>query len=114
MKRKFALFNLALMAVVLLTTAYQSIHAFSHNHSGHSHAQHEDKKEGKHFGAHHDHEDDDCSICDFHFDFFVAPQQFCLRFDFPFKEIAYTFSVIEGSPSFAGSLYAHRGPPASV
>lgn len=104
------------MAVVLLTTAFQSFHAFSHNHftAAHNHKHHETKKEGKHFGAHHDHEDEDCSICDFHFDFFVAPQQFCLRLDFTFKEIPYTFNSIEGSPSFAGSLFAHRGPPASV
>lgn len=114
MKRKFAIFNLALMAVVLLTTAYQSFHAFSHSHKGHDHAQHETKKEGKHFGAHQEHDEEHCSVLDFHFDYFVAPQEFFLRFDFPFKEIPYTFSSIEGTANFAGSLFAHRGPPATV
>jgi hypothetical protein len=117
MKRKFAIFNLALMAVVLLTTAYQSFHAFSHQHfaAGHNHEHHEVKKQAKQFSAaDHEHEDEDCSICDFHFDYFVAPQQFCLRLDFPFKEIPYTFSSIEGTANFAGSLFAHRGPPAIV
>ncbi|WP_159799940.1 hypothetical protein [Flavobacterium sp. MK4S-17] len=114
MKRKFALLNLLLMAVVLLTTAYQSFHALSHsNQYGHSHEKHEDEKV-RHFGTNHTHEHEDCSICDFHFDFFVAPQQFCLRLDFPFQQIHYTFSTIEGSPSFAGSLFAHRGPPVLV
>ena len=118
MKRKFAIFNLALMAVVLLTSAFQSFHSFSHQHyaEGHYHNHNELKKEAKHFSGldHEQHEEDDCSVCDFHFDFFVAPQQFCLRLDFPFNPIQYTFSSIEGTPSFAGSLFAHRGPPALV
>lgn len=117
MKRKFAIFNLALMAVVLLTTAYQSFHAFSHKHFAEAHThQHEVTKSAKHFSAvNTDHQqDEDCSVCDFHFDFFVAPQQFCLRLDFPFKQIPYTFNSIEGSASFAGSLFALRAPPATV
>ncbi|MEL1245290.1 hypothetical protein AAEO56_13520 [Flavobacterium sp. DGU11] len=112
MKRKFAIFNLALMAVVLLTTAYQSFHAFSHQHFAESTHRHSLKKETKHFSkAGHEHEDDDCSVCNFHFDYFVAPQEFCLRLDFPFTPIPYTFSSIEGSAAFAGSLFSHRGPP---
>ncbi|MFL9844997.1 hypothetical protein [Flavobacterium rhizosphaerae] len=111
MKRKFALFNLTLMAVVLFTTAFQSFHAFSHKHT-HSHVQ---NKEIKKFGVqHHADNDDDCSICHFHFDFFIAPEQFCLRLDFPFKAIPYSFNSIEGSPAFKGSLFALRAPPALV
>lgn len=109
MKRKFAIFNLVLMAVVLLATAYQSFHAFSHQHARHAH---ELKEKGKHFsGAAHSHEDDDCHVCDFHFDYFTAPQEFCLRLYFPFKPIPYSFSSIEGTANFAGSLFALRAPP---
>lgn len=115
MKRKFAIFNLVLMAVVMLTTAYQSFHAFSHkHHSLHYSHNHELKlQKEKQFSAvdtEHEHEDD-CSVCDFHFDFFVAPQQFCLRLHFPFKSIPYNFSNIEGQAAFAGSLFALRAPP---
>jgi hypothetical protein len=106
MKRKFAIVNLALMAVVQLTIAWQSFHAFSHEHS-HAVPQ---KKESKQFSNNYSHEED-CSICDFHFDYFIAPQEFCCRLDFLFKPIPYSFSSIEGSAAFAGSLYAHRGPP---
>lgn len=117
MKRKIALFNLALMAVVLLTTAYQSFHAFSHGHSAvHTAHNHELKKSAKQFSAvdvEHEHEDD-CSVCDFHFDFFVAPPQFCLRLDFPFKPIPYRYNSVEGFASFTGSLFALRAPPALV
>ena len=108
MKRRFAIFNLILMALVLLTTATQSFHAFSH---GHDHEGH--KKETKHTVLSAD-DHEDCSICDFHFDFFTAPQTFCLRLDFPFNPIPYSFSVSEGSDAFAGSLFALRAPPVFV
>lgn len=110
MKRKFAIFNLALMALVQLTIAWQSFHAFSHTNDAFEH--HELKKEAKQFSANtHEHEED-CSVCDFHFDYFIQPQQFCLRLDFPFKQIPYRFNSIEGPAAFAGSLFSHRGPPA--
>lgn len=115
MKRKFAIFNLVLMAVVLIATAYQSFHAFSHKHfATHLHEHHELKKEKQFSGIDHEHEDEDCATCDFHFDYFVAPQEFCLRLDFPFKPIPYSFSSKEGSVSFAGSLFALRAPPVLV
>jgi hypothetical protein len=113
MKRKFAIFNLALMAVVLFTTAYQSFHAFSHRHfAGQDSHHHEITKAAKQFAADDDSQDDeDCSVCDFHFDYFVAPQEFCLTLEFPFKPIPYTFSATESNTFFAGSLFALRAPP---
>lgn len=106
MKRKFALFNLALMAMVQLTMAYQSFHAFSHEHHHH-------KKEARQFGAAtHTHDgDEDCAVCDFHFDFFVAPQQFCLSLYFPHIAIPYSFNAVEGAVYYPGSLFALRAPP---
>ncbi|QYJ68759.1 hypothetical protein [Flavobacterium litorale] len=116
MKRKFAIFNLTLMAVVLFTTAFQSFHAFNH-HSVASHSHHHDEEhEAKQFGAsdvNHEHEDD-CSVCDFDFDYFVAPQQFCLRFNFPFTPIPYRYSSTHNVQAFSGSLFALRAPPAIV
>ena len=115
MKRKFAIFNLVLMAVVLLATAYQSIHAFSHEHfEQHLHEHHEQKKAKLFSGAGHEHEDEDCATCDFHFDFFVAPQEICLKLDFPFKPFHYSFSGKESNSYFAGSLFALRAPPFTV
>ncbi|MDV6169216.1 hypothetical protein R1T16_12340 [Flavobacterium sp. DG1-102-2] len=111
MKRKFAIFNLALMALVQLTIAYQSFHAFSHVHEPFAHHG-ELKKETKQISANdHEHEED-CSVCDFHFDYFIQPQQFCLRLDFPFSEIPYRATSVENNvAAFAGSLFSHRGPP---
>ncbi|RZJ64530.1 MAG: hypothetical protein EOO45_18750 [Flavobacterium sp.] len=111
MKRKFAIFNLVLMAVVLLTTAYQSFHAFSHKHLQ-DHAHHEVKKESRQFSSDNHGEDEECATCDFHFDYFVAPQGFCLRLDFPFRQIPYTFNTLESNTFFSGSLFSLRAPPA--
>jgi len=113
MKRKFAIFNLALMALVQLTIAYQSFHAFSHTHEPFAHHK-ELKKENKQISANHSNEDD-CSVCDFHFDYFIQPQQFCLRLDFPFTQIPYRYNSVENNvAAFAGSLFSHRGPPVAV
>jgi hypothetical protein len=108
MKRKFAIFNLALMALVQLTIAFQSFHAFSHQHN---HDKQELKTTTKQFSAVDHEHGEDCSVCDFHFDYFIQPLQFCLRLDFPFTQIQYRFNSIEDSSAFAGSLYSHRGPP---
>ncbi len=108
MKRRFAIFNLVLMALVLLTTATQSFHAFSHGHAHESH-----HKETKHALVSAD-DSEHCSICDFHFDFFTAPETFCLRLDFSFHAIPYSFSVTEGRAAFTGSLFALRAPPVFV
>lgn len=116
MKRKFALFNLILMAVVLCTTAWQSFHAFSHKHLSevHSHEEHYDiKKSGTQLSIS-DSDHEDCSICDFHFDFFTAPQQFCLRLDFSFNAIPFTIIYPESTTWFSGSLFALRAPPVLV
>jgi hypothetical protein len=115
MKRKFAIVNLFLMAVVLIATAYQSFHAFSHEHFAVQLHQHgELKKEKQVSSSDHDHEDEDCATCDFHFDYFVAPQEICLRLDFPFQPFHYSFSGKQSNSFFAGSLFALRAPPTLV
>lgn len=96
------------MALVQLTIAFQSFHAFSHDHS------HEVKKSAKEFSAlPQSHDDDDCHICDFHFDFFVAPEEFYLKLDFATAPIPYSKTITPpGTSYFAGSLFALRAPPA--
>lgn len=112
MKRKFAIVNLILMAVVMLIPAYQSLHAFTHEHfEVHLHEHHEQKKAKYFSGIDHENEEDHCSTCDFHFDYFVAPQEFYLKLDFSFIPYHYSFNSIEGNTYFAGSLFALRAPP---
>ena len=102
------------MALVQLTIGYQSFHAFSHKHYAEKHTAHGLKKEYKHTLLANDHENEDCSVCNFHFDFFVAPAQFCLKLDFPHKSIPYSFSSKEANAFFTGSLFALRAPPTLV
>ena len=111
MKRKFALFNLTLMALVQLTIAYQSFHAFSHKHGAETQTHVAHTKENHNLAADIHHGDDNCAVCDFHFDFFVAPPQFCLTLNFAFTPIPYSYSSTESATFFAGSLFALRAPP---
>lgn len=109
MKRKFALFNLALMAIVQFAIAYQSFHAFSHTHTEtHTKSEHAKHKADVASVDNADH----CSICDFHFDIFTAPQQFCLRLDIPFTAIPFLTQNTITATGFTGSLFALRAPPA--
>jgi hypothetical protein len=111
MKRKIAIFNLVLMALVQFTIAYKSFHAFSHhNHAEEHKTEHALKFKAELTADHHE----DCKVCDFHFDFFTAPQQFFLKLHFPYYHIAYTFNVVEGYANFPGSLFSLRGPPALI
>ena len=107
MKRKFALFNLALMVVVQFAIAYQSFHAFSHTHIGETHT----TAHAKHKAEVSVDKADTCSVCDFHFDIFTAPQQFCLRLYFPFKAIPFLSGTTLTATGFTGSLFALRAPP---
>jgi len=109
MKRKFALFNLALMAIVQFAIAYQSFHAFSHTHISDSHKTETTKHKADVTSVD---KTDNCSVCDFHFDCFTAPQQFCLRLDFPFTAIPFLTQNTVTATGFTGSLFALRAPPA--
>lgn len=113
MKRRFAIFNLALMAVVQFAIAFQSFHAFTHHHDHeHEHKHHHTtalKHKADVAAADDEHS---CSVCDFHFDFFTAPNQFYLKLDFAFFEIPYQFKTTEEPVTFCGSLFALRAPPA--
>lgn len=108
------------MALVLITIAYQSVHAFSHNHFSthhhtHHHDNHLDHDHDAHLDENHQHQSNErCSICDFHFDFFIVPQEISCRLYFPFKPIPYTYNSVEGNTYFSGSLFALRAPPALV
>ncbi|MFP9100184.1 hypothetical protein ACLI09_14125 [Flavobacterium sp. RHBU_24] len=109
MKRKFALFNLALMAIVQFAIAYQSFHAFTHTHISESHTTVTNKHKANVASVN---KADNCSVCDFHFDCFTAPPQFCLRLYFPFKAIPFLSGTTLTATGFTGSLFALRAPPA--
>jgi hypothetical protein len=108
MKRKFALFNLALMAIVQFAIAYKSFHAFSHTHTQQAHT----TAHVKHKAHVSVNKADTCSVCDFHFDLFTAPQQFCLRFYNPLKASPFLSGTTLTATGFTGSLFALRAPPA--
>ena len=109
MKKKLALVNLYLMATVLFTILFQSLHTYRHliadyfeepQHCLHSHDDFS-----------HQHDADDCSVCDFTFWYYIKPPIFNYRFDTPLKPAPYILQEVAQVATFSGSLFSHRGPP---
>lgn len=115
MKNKFAIFNVALMLVVLFTTSYQSLHIVNHAKTDFATPKYfsglhqYDLNHENHFHVNAD--EDDCEICTFNFSFFVAPQVFFFPLPQPPLTIPYQYHVQVTPQFFAGSLFSHRGPP---
>ena len=112
MKKKRSIVNLYLMMAVLFTILFQSLHTYRHlvadyleepQHCKHSHD-----------GLSHQHDADDCSVCDFTFWYYIKPPIFNYRFDTPLKPVPYILQEVAHVSSFSGSLFSHRGPPQAV
>lgn len=112
MKNRIALVNLYLMAAVLFSILFQSVHRYGELFV--DYATHSDKHIHAHDDKSHQHVDDDCSVCDFHFWFYVKPDVLTYRFDFPLQLIPYLYEEQALISAFSGSLFSHRGPPQSV
>ncbi len=109
MKKKIAIVNLYLMMAVLFTILFQSLHTYRHLVVDYF-----DKTEvchHAHDGFSHQHTDDDCSVCDFHFWFYIKPDVLTHRFDFPIKPVPYLVQEQAQISTFSGSLFSYRGPP---
>jgi len=112
MKKKLAILNLYLMSAVLFTILFQSLHTYRHLV-----ADYFDETEvchHSHDGVSHQHSEESCSICDFHFWFYTQPEVLTYRFDFPIKPVPYLYQEQALITTFSGSLFSHRGPPQTV
>ncbi|WP_333693250.1 hypothetical protein [Flavobacterium sp.] len=112
MKKKLAQLNLYLMSAVLFTILFQSLHTYRHLVADYleipevCHQSHHDFS--------HQHSEDACSICDFHFWYYIQPEVLTYRLDFPVKPIPYFVVKQDWVSRFSGSLFSHRGPPTTV
>jgi hypothetical protein len=110
-KKKLFYINISLMLAVLFAACYQSVHAFSHEHTlktaccDDSH--HLSFKTSEKTVT----ESEDCPVCDFKFAAFVTPE--ILHFDIipSFYEIPYQFNSTETCITFEGNSFYLRGPP---
>lgn len=101
--------NLYLMAAVLFSILFQSVHRYGELLA--DSAAHSEKHVHLHNDTPHQHTNDDCTVCDFDFWFYVQPAVFSYHFDFPLKIIPYLYKETEFNSRFSGSLFSHRGPP---
>lgn len=112
MKSKIATLNLYLMAAVLFTILFQSVHQYGELVA--DYFEQTEKSSHSHDGLSHQHSDDDCSVCDFSFWYYLEPTVLTYRFDFPLKPIPYIYGETEIHSCFSGSLFSLRGPPQNV
>ena len=100
------------MAAVLFTILFQSVHRYGELVA--NYFEHSKKEFQSHDHLTHQHSDDDCSVCDFNFWFYLEPSVLTYRFDFPIKPKPYLYSQTEINSCFSGSLFSLRGPPQIV
>ena len=112
MKKKLAILNLYLMSAVLFTILFQSLHTYEYLVA--DYVEETEVCHHSHDGFSHQHSEDSCSICDFHFWFYTQPDVLTYRFDFPIKPVPYLYQEQAPISSFSGSLFSHRGPPQTV
>jgi len=114
MKKKIAILNFVLSAVVLFAMLFQSFHSYEHlaKQLSEKHCLHEHHSKAEithqHHGAEH------CFLCEFTFHSFIAPDVFSFEVYFSHTEIPYFIASVETPQSFSGSLYSLRGPPAFI
>jgi hypothetical protein len=112
MKKKLAILNLYLMSAVLFTILFQSLHTYQYLVA--DDVQETEVCHHSHDGFSHQHSEEDCSICDFHFWFYIQPEVLTYRFDLPIKPVPYLIKEQAIISTFSGSLFSHRGPPKAV
>jgi hypothetical protein len=112
MKKHLALLNIALLAAILSSIVFQSVHSFEHIVASYAEQHcHHPNDSGKAQITHQHKSFDHCFACEFSFSNFVAPPLFNFQFFASYKAIPYFFYASETPYSFDGSIYRLRGPP---
>lgn len=112
MKKKLVIINLSLMAAVLFSILFQSLHSYEHLAKQFAEKQcHHHYHQGKTEFTHHHTEFDHCFVCEFTLSSFISPENYSYALNFSHKEIPYFFNITKASASFSGSSYFLRGPP---
>ncbi|WP_278034259.1 hypothetical protein [Flavobacterium nitratireducens] len=115
MKRKQIIYSVTLVAGVLFSILFQSFHSYEHLEKQLSHTVcHHKTTQNKNEITHQHKVFEQCEVCHFAFSSFVQTQIANYHFFVDYKEIPFFSKEQRSIVSFPGSLYAHRGPPASI
>lgn len=114
MKKKLLHINFSLILAILFAVCYQSVHAFSHEHTTKTECCDDAhdltfKSSEKTLT-----ESEDCPVCDFKFAAFLSPEVFHFEFISSFYEIPYQFNSTETCITFEGNSFQLRGPPTFI
>lgn len=116
MRTHFRFFNLIALFALIFSVAFQSAHGMEHLFEELTTPQcvHQ-KTDSKHEITHEHHKEENCPVCHFSFSSSLVSDVFQMAFQVPVFEYSDAFSNHEdASFFFSGSLFSHRGPPASV
>lgn len=114
MKKRQLKISFSLALIVLFSILFQSIHSYEHFEklSAQKRCQHKwsNSKEITHQHS----KLEQCSVCQFTFGNYVAPELFVCQFRPNFDLIFLFFSSEKNIISFSGSLFVLRGPPSFI
>ena len=115
MKRKQIIYSLTLMVAVLFSILFQSFHSYEHleKQLSHKFCQH-DHSHNKQELTHQHKVFENCAVCHFAFSSALQTKITSYHFYADFKLIPFFDKEQQNIISFPGSLFAHRGPPASI
>lgn len=115
MKRKQLILSFTLALTLLFSILFQSFHSYAHLEEQLSHKFcHHDQSQNKAEITHQHKTIEHCAICQFVFGSCLYPKLLSYHFFSDFRAIPFFSKEQKVIIPFSGSLYAHRGPPASI
>ncbi len=111
MKKKIVILSVFLIASVLFSILFQSIHSYEHfSKEGAAKYCHHDYKSDKEI-THHHHSLDHCFVCDNSIGNYITPEFHFFQANFETTSLPYFLNLPEIITVFSGSNFSLRGPP---
>ncbi len=113
MKKRLLIFNYSLLAAILFTILFQSLHSYEHliKEFTSEHCHHKYDRNGKAEITHNHHDFDNCLVCKYSFSHYIPTEFLSYSFKRVLQNTSYQFTYTENPIVFSGSLLALRGPP---
>lgn len=115
MQKKFSIINFALLAAVLFSILFHSVHAIEHIAEDFASKKcHHSYDSSKTQITHQHHNFDECFACDFTFSNYIPCELFSYRLALLYKAIPYSLTAPDVKLVFSGNSNLLRGPPVII
>jgi hypothetical protein len=116
MKKRLLIFNYSVLAAILFTVLYQSVHSFEHLvkqlTTEHCHHKYNGSNTAEITHSHHDY--DHCFVCKYSFSNYIPTTIYSAEFFNVVSDTTRLFGYGEKLVFFTGSFYNLRGPPSFI